>query len=190
MSYEYAMSGPGALGFSDPRGACSEISGGETRCFRAREAAAASNNRCRTLSQSCQVSGDAGTMYCCPQFGTTRAPATSQPAPTTGSEGSVLTQAVNTMKGILGFGVGTAVETPGTSQGKTIAAVGESVATDAQDIAVQEAEIIAEQVAGGSGSSQGTALQPWYQQYQMPILIGTSVVGILLTAVWLIARKR
>lgn len=184
------MSGPGALGFSDPRGACSEITGGETRCFRAREATAAANNRCRASSQSCQVGGDAGTMYCCPQFGTTRAPVTTQPAQTTGSEGSVLTQAVNTMKGILGFGVGTALETPGTGQEKTVGAVGDGVVTDAQVVAIQEAETIAEQVAGGSGSGQGTTIQTWYQRYQMPILIGTSVVGILLTAIWLVARKK
>ena len=188
MSYEYAMSGPSALGYSEPRGSCSEISGGETRCFRAREAAAAANNNCRASSQSCQVGGDAGTMYCCPQFGAIRAPVTTQPASTTESGGGALTQAVNAMKGILGFGVGVAAETPGTGQEKTVASVGENVVTDAQVVAMQEAETIAEQAAGGSG--QGTTIQTWYQQYQMPILIGTSVVGILLTAVWLIARKK
>jgi hypothetical protein len=185
MSYEYAMSGAGALGYSDPRATCSEISGGETRCFRPREASAAASYRCRTLNQSCQVSGDSGTTYCCPQFGTTRVPAASQGAPAT-SGGGTLTQAVNTMKGILGFGVGvTQITTDGTGGEKQTA---DGVAAEAQNIAWQETANAAEEAAGGA--PVGAPIQPWYQQYQMPIMIGTALVGLLTTIIWLIARKR
>jgi len=126
-------------------------------------------------------------MYCCPQFGSTRAPAANQQAPVV-AEGGVVTQAVNTMKGILGFGVGVAQETTGgTSAIKPTADV---VAAEAQSIAWQEVAAAAEEEAGSGGAGQTTSVQPWYQQYQMPILIGTSVVGVLMTIVWLIARKK
>ena len=191
MSYEYTMHGLGSLGFSDPRATCSEISGGETRCFRASEAAAASSNHCRTLSQNCQVGGDSGSMYCCPQFGSVRAPAGGAAAtPTTDQGGSVLTQAVDTMKGILGFGVGVAQATPGTGQSKSVGDVASAVETNAKDVALQEASNVADEVAGGSDTNPAPQIQPWYQQYQMPILIGTAAVGLLTTVIWLVARKK
>jgi hypothetical protein len=189
MSYEYAMSGPGALGFSDPRSTCSEIEGGETRCFRSREASAASGYHCRTLSQACEVGSDSGTMYCCPQFGATRAPAGSTtPA---AQEGGVLTQVANTMKGILGVGAPTTT-TPSQSVTKTIETVARTVASDAQVIAFQETSDAASDAAGGAGAgtNQGGGIQPWYQQYQVPIMIGTAAIGLLMTFIWLIARKR
>lgn len=184
MSYEYAMSGLGALGYSDPRATCSEISGGEVRCFRPREASAAASYRCRTLSQSCQVSGEAGTNYCCPQFGTRRAPTGG--SVTAEQEPSALTQAVDTVKGVLGFGV----EVPGTlsaGQGKAMVDV---VVEDATNIAFQEVANAAEEAAGGAGANPAPPVQPWYQQYQMPIMIGTAAVGLLTTIIWLIARKK
>lgn len=184
MSYEYAMSGAGALGYSDPRATCSEISGGETRCFRPREASAAASNRCRTLSQSCQVSGEAGTNYCCPQFGTRRAPTGGQA--TTGQEPSALTQAVDTVKGILGFGVGVP-GTPSTDQGESII---EAVTKDATNIAFQEVANAAEEAAGGAGANPAPPVQPWYQQYQTPILIGAGALGLMTIFVLLVARKR
>lgn len=191
MSYEYTMNGMGSLGFSDPRATCSEISGGETRCFRSSESSSASRNNCRTLSQTCQVGGDSGSMYCCPQFGSVRAPASgASTTPTTEQGGSVLTQAVNTMKGILGFGVGIPQTTPGTGQSKSVEDVAHSVETNAKDVAIEEASDIADETAGGSVTDPAPQIQPWYQQYQMPILIGTAAVGLLTTVIWLVARKK
>ena len=184
MSYEYAMSGLSALGYSDPRATCSEISGGETRCFRPREASAAVSHRCRTLSQSCQVSGEAGTNYCCPQFGATRAPAGG--SATTGQEPGALTQAANAVKGILGFGV-EVPGTPSTDQGKAML---DAVIEDATNIVYQETANAAEEAAGGAGTNPPPPVQPWYQQYQTPILIGAGALGLMTIFVLLVARKR
>lgn len=200
MSYERT-----GLGFSDPRGTCSQIANGETRCFRPSETAAATRNRCRTLSpsQSCTVSGASGSMYCCPQFGSTRAPATSQSfdslldtLATTGggspSGGGALTQAVNTVKGILGFGVGVSQTT-----GVNVEAANEKGSPTAQGfanyakgVATQEAAAVEEDTMGPAEDAPGGSPGDWLSRYQTHITIASTAIGLVTFAIWLVARKK
>lgn len=194
MAYEYQMHG---LGFSDPRGTCSEIANGETRCFRAREASAATRNRCRTLDQTCRVGTDSGTMYCCPQFGSVRAPTTAQP--TTEQEGGVLAQVSNVIKGAIGLPTSStseqAPQMPGaTVSGKPTAA---GFAEYSQAAARQTAASVEEDVMGPvedsparSGGQDAADVQGWIQRYQTHITIASTVIGLFTFVIWLVARKK
>lgn len=203
MAYEYSQ---GGLGFSDPRGTCGQIANGETRCFRPSEAAAAARNNCRTLSpsQGCTVSGASGSMYCCPQFGSTRASAPSQSfdslldtlattgGGSTSSGGGALTQAANAIKGILGFGVGVAQTT-----GVNVAAANEkgspgaqAAANTAKNIAVTEAAAIEEDTMGPVEDSPGGSTGDWLSRYQTHITIASTVIGLGTFLIWLAVRKK
>lgn len=193
MAYEYNTSG---LGFSDPRGTCSQVSGGETRCFRAREAAAATSNRCRSLSQNCTVGSDAGTMYCCPQFGSVRAPTTSgggegitdllDTLATTGG-GSTGGGTLNALRGILGFGVSVPQTTP---SGSKTASTAQAVANAAKGVAVTEAAAVEQEIIGPVEESPGGASGSWLSRYQTHITIASTVIGLLTFVIWLVARKK
>jgi hypothetical protein len=93
---------------------------------------------------------------------------------------------VDTVKGILGFGV-EVPGTPSTGQGESII---EAVTKDATNIAFQEVANAAEEAAGGAGANPAPPVQPWYQQYQTPILIGAGALGLMTIFVLLVARKR
>ena len=188
MSYEYALRGLSGLGFSDPRGTCSEVTGGETRCFRAREASAATSHRCRSTTQSCTVGGDSGTTYCCPQFGTVRAtgPATTPE----GGEGA-LTQAANALKGILGFGVGVSTATGGNAEAVSEkASPAAQVANAAKNVAISEAAAVEEETMGPAEDAPGGSSSDWLSRYQTHITIASTAIGLLTFVIWLVVRKK
>lgn len=202
MSYEYKGRG---LGFSDPRGTCSQVSGGETRCFRPSEVAAATRNRCRSTSQGCTVSGSSGTTYCCPRFGNVRPPATPDSGDditglldtlaTTGSGtsgGGALTQAANALKGILGFGVGVAQTTGGNTEAANEKAspAAQAVANAAKNVAVTEAAAVEEDVMGPVEDAPGGSSGNWLSRYQTHITIASTVIGLLTFVIWLAVRKK
>lgn len=192
MTYEYKRRG---MGYWDPRGTCSQVSGGETRCFRPSEVAAATRNRCRSTSQSCTVSGSSGTTYCCPRFGSVRPPTTSGGDITglldtlattgggSGSGGGALTQAANAVKGILGFGVSTqtTAEASPTAQG---------FSDYAKNAAVTEAAAVEEEVIGPVEEEPGGSSGNWLNRYQTHITIASTAIGLVTFVIWLVVKKK
>jgi hypothetical protein len=183
MAYEFTRSG---LGFSDPRGACSEVTGGETRCFRAREAAAATSHRCRSTTQTCTVGGDAGTVYCCPQFGSVRA---SGPA-TTPEGGGALTQAANALKGILGFGVSQTTDVNTEAANEKGAPSAQGFSNYVKNAAVAEAAAVEEDVMGPAEDAPGGSSGNWISRYQTHITIASTAIGLATFVIWLVVRKK
>lgn len=190
MTYEYKGRG---LGFSDPRGTCSQVANGETRCFRPSETAAATRNRCLSTNQSCTVGGSSGAMYCCPQFGSTRAPTTAPTtAPATTGEGGALTQAANAIKGILGFGVG--VPQPPSGNAGAVDDKGSPTAQGfsdyAKNAAVTEAAAVEEEVIGPVEEEPGGSSGNWLNRYQTHITIASTAIGLVTFVIWLVAKKK
>jgi len=204
MSYEYYGPGLGALGFSNPRGACTEIANGETRCFREREAGSARSQNCQSLTTACEVGGDGGTMYCCPQFGATRAPeggATPAPAAATpeGAPETLLEQGWDWFREVIGAkGQSTPdsqpLPMPGvTADGKPSAAgfsayvreaaVREIATVDEEQAPVQETPDDDPRSDEGDGRS-------WIERYQTHITLVSTLVGLGTFVIWLVVRKK
>jgi len=183
MAYEYMR---GGLGFSDPRGTCGQVTGGETRCFRSREAAAATSHGCRSLNQNCTVGSDSGTMYCCPQFGSVRAPSAS----TTPEGGGALTQAANALKGILGFGFSVPPTTGSDAASGEAAPSAEGFANYAKNAAVNEAAAVEEDLVAPVEEDPGGSPGDWINRYQTHITIASTVIGLVTFVIWLAVRKK
>lgn len=190
MSYLYTRTygGLGDLGYSYPRGSCSQVNQGESRCFRSREASIASRAGCRSIGSTCEVGGDAGTAYCCPPGSLANEPAgaTSEPeggetVQATGGKGVVETvtewaedlfETTTTTKG----GGGTTPQQP-TAQGFAQYArqvTGEESARAEMDALPIEAE----------------SAIPWYQRYQTHITIASTVVGLGAFGIWLYVQSK
>lgn len=200
MSYEYYTPGLGALGFSDPRGSCSEIANGETRCFREREAGQARSRGCNSLTTPCEVGGDNGTMYCCPQFGTTRAPTGDTPVTSSSenSSGTLIDQGWNWFREILGTknqsGSTQPVPMPGaTADGKPSAS---GFSAYAREAAVRETAVVDEEQApiqeapGGDPRVEENEQRFRIERYQTHITLASTIIGLGTFVVWLMVRKK
>lgn len=203
MSYDYYGPGLGALGFSDPRGTCAEVSNGETRCFRQREAGAARSRDCRSLTRQCEVGGDDGTMYCCPQFGTTRAPGTApswqqdqeaeEPTTIIG-EGWEWFREVLGAKGRQGSQDQPAPMPGATIDGKPSA---EGFSAYAREAAIRETAAVEEEhqapiqeAPDDSSSDEQDEERSWIERYQTHITLVSTVIGLGTFIVWLMVRKK
>lgn len=201
MSYYYGP-GLGALGFSDPRGNCTEVENGETRCFRLREAGSARSRDCVSLTRDCEVGGDDGTIYCCPQYGTTRAPGTPpsnyQNEPTEEPR-TMIGQGWNWFQEVIGAkeqGVSEqSTPMPGsTPSGKPTAA---GFSAYAQEAAIRETAAVEEEQQApiqeapeDSSDVEQNEESSWIEQYQSHITLASTVIGLGTFIIWLMVRKK
>lgn len=198
--YEFYGPGLGAMGFSDPRGTCTEVSGGEARCFRGREAAAAARRNCLSLETACEVGGDDGTMYCCPQFGETRPPAgTAQAVAPVEEDETLFEQGWEWFRDIVGgkgeqLVSGQPAPMPGaTPDGKPSASGFSQYAAEVairEVAAVDEDEAPIQEVPPDSQGEQRERQRSWVERYQTHVTIASTLIGLGTFVVWLMVRKK
>lgn len=195
--YEYTRSfgGLGALGYSYPRGACSQVSGGEQRCFRPSEESIARRAGCRDTGEACEVSGATGATYCCPATaGLARQPGATTPssAETPAAEGERKGVWESITEWFTAEGERVTDRPAPTPAGKASGAP--AGGTPTPDGFAQYAR----EVAGSEAARQEMETlpiedqtpAPWYQRYQTHITIASTGLGLLTFLGWLALRKK
>lgn len=187
--YEYKKTyeGLGALGYSYPRGACSQVGGGEQRCFRPSEASIATRAGCRDTSEDCEVGGDAGSMYCCSATAAlTRQPGSAAPsgdggAPADGERKGVW-ETVTEWFTASGERV---TERPAPTPGEK--------APSADGFAEHTRRVAGEEAADQEMRTlpiEDEDLAPWYQRYQTHITLASTGIGLVTFMGWLLLKDK
>lgn len=187
MSYLYSRThqGLGALGYSYPRGSCSQVNQGESRCFRSRESSIASRAGCRSIGDSCTVGGDSGTVYCCPPGALATAPAGAG----TQEQGEPETAVPSGGKGV----VETVTEWAEDLFDPTKGGGAAPQQPTAQGFAQYARQVTGEESARAEMSTLPIEAEdsiPWYQRYQTHITIASTVVGLGVFGLWLYVQSK
>jgi hypothetical protein len=185
MSYLYTRTygGLGDLGYSYPRGSCSQVNQGESRCFRSSEASIASRAGCLSVGSACEVGGDSGTSYCCPPGSLANEPAGATAEP----EGRETVQASG--KGI----VETVTEWAGDLFDPTKGGGATPQQPTAQGFAQYARQVTGEESARAEMEAlpiEAETAIPWYQRYQTHITIASTVVGLGAFGLWLYVQSK
>jgi hypothetical protein len=195
--YEYkrSVSGLGALGYSYPRGACSQVNGGEQRCFRPSEESIATRAGCRDTGSACEVSGATGATYCCPATASlareagSAAPAAEEGAPAEGERKGVWESIT---EWFTAEGERVTDRPPPTPAAKGSGAP--SGGTPTPDGFAQYAREVAGSEAAGqemrSLPIEDQTPAPWYQRYQTHITIASTAIGLVTFFGWLALRDK
>lgn len=199
--YEYTRTygGLGALGYSYPRGACSQVSGGEQRCFRPSEESIARRAGCTDTGDACEVSGATGATYCCPATAALARQA-GAPAPSGGGAPAEEGEGEGERKGVW-----ETITEWFTAEGERVtdrpAPTPAAKSSGAPSGGTPNADGFAQyarEVAGTEAARQEMETlpiedqtgAPWYQRYQTHITIASTAIGLLTFVGWLALRKK